>query len=42
MIDDDQYATLLEAAGEKLQRFVQADGTVRFRHPAHIISAERR
>ena len=42
MIDDDQYAALRAAAGDRLQRFVQADGSVRFAHPAHIVTAEKR
>lgn len=38
MIDDDDFARLLEAATQRLAPFVQADGSVRFAAPAHIAS----
>lgn len=41
LIDDVQYETLLNAAERDLQTFVQKDGTVRFRHPAHIVVARK-
>jgi ubiquinone/menaquinone biosynthesis C-methylase UbiE len=41
MIDDAQVAELLEAARVEFRRFVQPDGSVVFRTPAHIVSAER-
>lgn len=39
MIDDAQYARLLEAARTRLRRFVMSDGTVCFDAPAHIVTA---
>lgn len=39
MIDDDQYRKLLDAARHELADFVQADGTVSFAGPAHILTA---
>jgi len=39
LIDDDQYQALQQAAPEALTRFVQADATVVFDSPAHIMSA---
>jgi SAM-dependent methyltransferase len=39
LIDEHQYRALQQAAPEALQRFVQADGTVTFEAPAHILSA---
>jgi hypothetical protein len=36
MIDDEQYAQLLEAAERELQPFVSASGAVEFTSPAHI------
>ena len=41
LIDDAQYQTLLEAAERELKPFVQPDGTVRFVHPAHVITARK-
>lgn len=41
MIDDAQYVALVDAAEQKLQGFVQADGSVRFAHPAHIVTAAK-
>ncbi len=41
VLDDAQYHRLLNAAELELQAFVQGDGSVRFRHPAHIITATR-
>lgn len=40
-IDDTQYATLRDAAETELREFVRPDGTVRFRHPAHIVTAAK-
>src|SRR5690606_3326566 len=37
-ITDEQYEQLLETAERELQSFVQADGSVAFDAPAHIIS----
>lgn len=39
MIDDAQFRTLLDAARSELSAFVQADGTVSFAGPAHILTA---
>jgi SAM-dependent methyltransferase len=39
MIDDAQFQTLLEAAHRDLTRFAQADSTVSFAGPAHILTA---
>ncbi len=41
MIDDDQYERLRREARGALKRFVGADGTVGFEHPAHIVTATR-
>jgi ubiquinone/menaquinone biosynthesis C-methylase UbiE len=41
MIDDRQYAELQQEAASALQQFVDLDGTVRFDHPAHIVTATR-
>ncbi|HSM39612.1 MAG TPA: class I SAM-dependent methyltransferase [Afifellaceae bacterium] len=41
MIDDDQYERLQREARGALKRFVGADGTVGFEHPAHIVTATR-
>ena len=41
MIDDAQYATLVETAESRLQDFVIGDGSVRFAHPAHIVTAAK-
>jgi len=38
MIDDDQYRTLQQAAPKALAQFVQADGSVLFDSPAHIMT----
>lgn len=40
MIDDAQYARLLEEAERALARYVQPDGGVRFAFPAHIAVAQ--
>jgi SAM-dependent methyltransferase len=42
LIDDAQYRALQQASGPALKQFVQADGTVAFRHPAHIVTAAKR
>ncbi len=41
MLDDDQFAQLLQAAETDLQPFVIADGSVAFDSPAHIVSARK-
>jgi SAM-dependent methyltransferase len=41
MIDDAQYATLLEAARKEFRAFVQPDGTVAFASPARIATARK-
>jgi SAM-dependent methyltransferase len=41
LIDDAQYRTLLEEAARELSPYVQADGTVVFRSPAHIATATK-
>ncbi|MCG6904293.1 MAG: methyltransferase domain-containing protein [Rhodobacter sp.] len=41
LIDDGQYRDLQDAARRELGEFVQGDGTVRFSHPAHIVTATR-
>jgi ubiquinone/menaquinone biosynthesis C-methylase UbiE len=41
-LDDDQYEQLLTEAKKELRRFVTADGTVRFAHPALIAGATKR
>jgi ubiquinone/menaquinone biosynthesis C-methylase UbiE len=41
MIDDRQFDTLLREAETALRPFVDAGGTVRFDHPAHIVTATR-
>ncbi|HMB46770.1 MAG TPA: methyltransferase type 11, partial [Afifellaceae bacterium] len=41
MIDERQFDTLLREAETALQSFVSTDGTVRFDHPAHIVTATR-
>jgi hypothetical protein len=41
MIDGRQFDTLQREAGTALRRFTGADGTVRFAHPAHIVTARR-
>ncbi len=38
IIDDEQYELLLAEAKEELKDFLTEDGSVAFRHPAHIIS----
>jgi SAM-dependent methyltransferase len=38
-IDDAQYAKLQKAALQELRQFRQADGSVRFAAPAHIVTA---
>jgi len=42
LIDDAQFAQLLEAARLEFRRFVEPDGRVVFRVPAHIASAVKR
>lgn len=42
LIDDAQYRALLRASEDELKQFVQPDGTVAFRHPAHIVAAARK
>lgn len=39
LIDDAQYRLLQRTAQQELTEFVQANGTVRFSHPAHIVTA---
>ena len=41
LIDDDQYALLQREALAALRRFVQADGTVGFANPAHIVTVAK-
>jgi len=41
LIDDAQYRLLQETAQQELTEFVQADGSVRFAHPAHIVTATK-
>lgn len=41
LIDDAQYETLQREAAVELQAFRQPDGRVIFRHPAHIVLAEK-
>ena len=41
MIDDAQYETLKREAQAELKRHEQADGTVEFRAPAHIVTATK-
>jgi hypothetical protein len=41
MIDDAQYARLLQAAQAELTPYVQRDGTVFFGSPAHIVVASK-
>ena len=41
MIDDAQYETLKQEAELALKHFVQADGMVRFPHPANVIHAQK-
>lgn len=41
MIDDAQFQALLDTARSELVDFVQADGTVSFAAPAHILSARK-
>jgi hypothetical protein len=41
LIDDAQYSELLRAAKTELAGFVQHDGTVAFRSPAHIAVATK-
>jgi SAM-dependent methyltransferase len=41
LIDDAQYGRLLRAAEDELAAYVQRDGTVAFRCPAHIVIAAR-
>lgn len=40
MIDDQELEMLQEAARREFQPFVQEDGTVRFAHPAHIVTVK--
>ena len=39
VLDDDQYALLLNEAHTALQKFVLSDGSVAFASPAHIVTA---
>lgn len=41
MIDDAQYRVLQREAQQALTTFTRADGTVSFRHPAHIVTATK-
>jgi hypothetical protein len=41
MIDDTQYARLLDASRTEFRGMAEADGSVAFRAPAHIVSAAR-
>jgi ubiquinone/menaquinone biosynthesis C-methylase UbiE len=41
MLDEDQLETLVSAAEQDLERFVQPDGSVEFATRAHIVSATR-
>ncbi|MQA67099.1 MAG: hypothetical protein GEU76_14555 [Alphaproteobacteria bacterium] len=41
MIDDAQYAALQREAQSALAHHVQADGTVAFASPAHIVTAAK-
>lgn len=41
MINDSQYRTLLKEAKRELTPYLQPDGTVAFRAPAHIIAATK-
>jgi ubiquinone/menaquinone biosynthesis C-methylase UbiE len=41
MIDDAQFARLLDAAEKALRPFLAADGTVAFEAPAHIVTATK-
>jgi SAM-dependent methyltransferase len=41
LIDDTQYSKLQEAVRKELARFVQHDGSVAFRAPAHIVVAAK-
>jgi len=41
LIDDAQYRALQDAAQHKLAGFTLADGSVRFRHPALIVTARK-
>ena len=41
LIDDAQYELLQKESRVEMKTFVQDDGTVAFRSPAHIITANR-
>ena len=41
MIDDEEYGRLQQQAPSKLGRFVQADGSVAFDAPAHIVTVTK-
>jgi hypothetical protein len=41
-IDENQYQHLLNEAERELKPYVQSDGTVEFRIPAHIVTASKR
>jgi hypothetical protein len=41
LIDDAQYETLQREAAAELRSFVQANGTVEFCSPAHIVTATK-
>jgi hypothetical protein len=40
-LDDEQYERLVAEAEVELSRFVTADGSVRFAHPALIATAQK-
>lgn len=42
MVDDQQFAALLDAARVEMARFTVADGSVRFAAPGHIVSLTKR
>ena len=41
MIDDAQYETLKREAESALKQFVEADGKVRFAHPAYVVRVQK-
>jgi hypothetical protein len=41
LIDDGQYEILRQEALRDLEALVGPDGTVTFRHPAHIVTAAK-
>jgi len=40
-LDDGQYERLVSEAEQELSRFVTANGTVRFSHPALLVTATK-